>query len=1854
MLKRFWMGILTILCSIGITIVISYAWFIKGLDVDPLATGSSTEAYYHSGTGTENDPFIITTPRHLYNFAWLQYLGAYNKDKKSGNTFPATYFKVGLNSSITIDMAGWPLPPIGTTQYPFIGNFNGNGSTITNLTTTNKFSEFGDKHPSGVDDKTFEYDNCGAIGFFGSVGAYDNSIISGDDKLGTYTYDTANNKIYHFYLNDTNVHTSRGDTLIGAVAGYVNAKISDVGVIKPHLNIETSAISKLSAKTSNVSDFAVVGYAEAEYTTQKTKTSTIIYNPTYDYSHFNFQGMGNQADWGGSLNFANTYQRIFNIVKETNSTTNKITSNNANFVVGEIQYYKVENGLSVIDKDKINIQNSDNTFVNFANSSTTGVKYVNYNNANGSYLRTSNVGDYDQYMTLTALYKDVIIVTKTEDTENGYTISDTNGDYYLDLTGTRTDGTLNFNCTINNTSSNPRVWVLSGENSGYLYTYFEDDGKKYYLNATTSALSLSSSESNRTTWYYDSVNQGFYFTSDGFNYYLKRYDAKWCITPLYIISDNQGNYIKMNGTDNNTRVVNTKNASEATVWDFTNGGANPSGSARTFFGANVRYLSINDGNLVTSANPYTWSNNNGLYNGTNYIQFKNNYWVADASPSYRIGYSTHYLSTSLNDTTAANAALWNLSGDLFSNDKGGHGTISVRLDGTVNYLGPINGNLGISTTSAVWMNYGNVLYTFGDNQLYVLQYDNGWKLVVEGVVDYYIVDQNNNYLTFNDATSIRNATTPTTLWHFSDTSDYPCGTISCQNNNNTYYLDHNGTNVILSTAANTTWYNDGDGLYCLIGDVKNYLVYDNGWKLVSYTYKISYGTNYLSVDNNGNIITMDEASATNWIFSNFGSNPYGTIYANGYYLYLNDNGLLDTTSNAGNATSFNNDGSKLYDGYNSIQYYNNHWILAKAFNISYNNTYLGFNGNIGTTGSTVWFYYNNQANPSGYIYTIYNNNIYYLYNNGGTLNGNQTNKTNWSNTGSGIHTGENFIQLVNGNWICDTLKYHYISSGNNYLSVNNNKLANSASIANATLWTFSNAGPDPSGVISYNNKYLYAARSWSWDLFGYSYSVSYNNSSSTWVNNSGRLNSNNCGLRLNGTTWDAVASDKGTVFTFIQPLAQTSDVYTYEEVYAQTASLNNGSGYYEGNYNSISLSAVTKRCYTIQVSSKYEINSALATVYTNSGDSFTGNNALPSVYSAIPITTKGDKLQTVPDDYSTGNNYVVDDSNTGYIISGGHEPRKAADLRISYFPQTRNNYPGMPSALISGSYTNKTLGSVYTVAQDGNTYNAKLITESTNNGVQTNDCGFTKYFASKATMQKTLSDDTKLYGAHFMNAPISKNKYIIMPEAKINGDIKTNYQMPEDCIDFTLKSKGIINFFSSYFYYYSDDGGANNCFFSLNEIIRDSNGNMTQIRHILNVYEKKSDGTYVYYYQDPDNTTETGYYTKDRDGNIITVSSFNSSEYNLKFDANWIEDPAKSQANTTNRQNFYGTSGNNYGNKIFYFEIPANVGEYALGSVSKTDASGKVYNGAYILYLDIGANASVVDRTTITQQSDVVNENIKYVNGIQILAASTTYTSDANSCVAVIKASTTGTIAITRTGNTVSFGGTRLDSTYWDDTLTVPDATLNVPRTTSTTKVLKYIDFNNGTNTLYYSTVIDVDETRSFEVREINGKDNPIVVTNESSDDQIKAAAYGLLKIGTGDEAGYGIKDTAEGAITANSFTTTSKVVEYHYTIATSIVTNNGVSYSFDMSVEQVTGTETVGDKTITTGSYTFDDGYTSTHCYKLIGDDITYVFTQIPAGTANTTFVVTTKNDAYIVTINGTTIAVGNYTYTFNTNTIV
>ena len=63
-----------------VSISTTLAWFAKVsyIDNDNL-TASVIPGYFRSGDGTADDPFVISTPRHLYNLAWLQYLGELNK-----------------------------------------------------------------------------------------------------------------------------------------------------------------------------------------------------------------------------------------------------------------------------------------------------------------------------------------------------------------------------------------------------------------------------------------------------------------------------------------------------------------------------------------------------------------------------------------------------------------------------------------------------------------------------------------------------------------------------------------------------------------------------------------------------------------------------------------------------------------------------------------------------------------------------------------------------------------------------------------------------------------------------------------------------------------------------------------------------------------------------------------------------------------------------------------------------------------------------------------------------------------------------------------------------------------------------------------------------------------------------------------------------------------------------------------------------------------------------------------------------------------------------------------------------------------------------------------------------------------------------------------------------------------------------------------------------------------------------------------------------------------------------------------------------------------------------------------------
>ncbi len=136
----------TIALSVGMTIAL-YQKTIKG---NGTYGEVSLRSYYESGSGTEEDPFIITRPRHLYNLSRLQGLGVYGEK---------TYFQLGKvdlggvdsngvpmcyadDSSTTkkpyLDMSGSnidtnPINAIGSEALPFYGDFDGQNVEIKNL-----------------------------------------------------------------------------------------------------------------------------------------------------------------------------------------------------------------------------------------------------------------------------------------------------------------------------------------------------------------------------------------------------------------------------------------------------------------------------------------------------------------------------------------------------------------------------------------------------------------------------------------------------------------------------------------------------------------------------------------------------------------------------------------------------------------------------------------------------------------------------------------------------------------------------------------------------------------------------------------------------------------------------------------------------------------------------------------------------------------------------------------------------------------------------------------------------------------------------------------------------------------------------------------------------------------------------------------------------------------------------------------------------------------------------------------------------------------------------------------------------------------------------------------------------------------------------------------------------------------------------------------------------------------------------------------------------------------------------------------------------------------------------------------
>ena len=321
--------------------------------------------------------------------------------------------------------------------------------------------------------------------------------------------------------------------------------------------------------------------------------------------------------------------------------------------------------------------------------------------------------------------------------------------------------------------------------------------------------------------------------------------------------------------------------------------------------------------------------------------------------------------------------------------------------------------------------------------------------------------------------------------------------------------------------------------------------------------------------------------------------------------------------------------------------------------------------------------------------------------------------------------------------------------------------------------------------------------------------------------------------------------------------------------------------------------------------------------------------------------------------------------NTGYVIAGSEDnttaayPNKTGDIRVSKYATTD----------INNSYSGGSLTHVYTINASGNRQ------EITNNY-----SSFEKYTDSRSELLDMISGGD-IYGLHFMPANININHLVTAEYTLINGVEKTNYKMPASSIDFNLKQKGYINFFAGTYF------SGNNSFFSLHDIQRDGSNNITAIKEIKEIY-KSSNARKDYIYKYIDNST----------------SATITSDYSLAFATSRI----KKQSSVTT-------------NAVYYFEIPMNAGEYALGSVDGG-------TGCYLMYLDIGANGDAYDSVQaywITTKRSTSS----YPNGVDFAPVTTSGHGGETMCI-VIASGKSGSITFGVSSNNINIETTANLSSY--------------------------------------------------------------------------------------------------------------------------------------------------------------------------------------------------------------------------------
>ena len=364
-------------------VAVTFCWFSRGELLNFRDDfGSAKASYFGGGDGSsEEKAYVISSSTHFYNLAWLQYLGYFNAAGGANNGRLQSYFKLTKN----IDMRELQrngtvsaLPPIGTEQYPFIGNFDGCGHKIDNVFVSNLMSDLivrPTTYKTATDDNNNEvlavYGTAGTttkavniVGLFGVTGDYGVSaeakgVVSGSneytnkfkDSLSLPTAATTSGadevyygvmKVENLYTDNLSVKSASSKTLVGLAAGYASASLNNVGVYRCSITVNAGATGL--SDSAPLSNYSLLGdYNDA-----------VI---TWDEKPSGGGGGGSGNDWGGSIDFYDLSKRITYILNKNqqyNSFT--ITNSKNNMGLNGISFtYKTDKVLYEMQGNQINI-----------------------------------------------------------------------------------------------------------------------------------------------------------------------------------------------------------------------------------------------------------------------------------------------------------------------------------------------------------------------------------------------------------------------------------------------------------------------------------------------------------------------------------------------------------------------------------------------------------------------------------------------------------------------------------------------------------------------------------------------------------------------------------------------------------------------------------------------------------------------------------------------------------------------------------------------------------------------------------------------------------------------------------------------------------------------------------------------------------------------------------------------------------------------------------------------------------------------------------------------------------------------------------------------------------------------------------------------------------------------------------------------------------------------------------------------------------------------------------------------------------------------------------------------------------